>query len=198
VVSSDDASSSGFLLIGKNLDSALRYLRLSDLPRVLWIDGICINQNDMEERSQQVHRMGSIFSLAERVVAWLGSSSLSSQLALSTLEHLGGKVVLTKDNHHEANPDDADRVSERWADSQFMLPYDEATWQAITGLLKRLWFERMWVLQEVQLGSHRSILQCGEDFILWQKFRHAILCIVSKRHKPPGCAQLTGSLWIIC
>jgi hypothetical protein len=55
-----------------NLESALRYLRHSDLPRVLWIDAICINQHDLGEKRHQVSIMQSIYTYAEQVVVWLG------------------------------------------------------------------------------------------------------------------------------
>ena len=38
----------------------------------LWIDAICLNQEDDEEKSKQVPRMSDIYSLAEEVIFWLG------------------------------------------------------------------------------------------------------------------------------
>ncbi|KAI4950512.1 hypothetical protein J4E91_004395 [Alternaria rosae] len=58
--------------ITKNLAEALPYLRDTAAPRILWIDAIAINQKDLGERGQQVQRMADIFSLAERVIVWLG------------------------------------------------------------------------------------------------------------------------------
>lgn len=40
-----------------------------------WIDAICINQNDIEERNEQVPRMGDIYSMANRVWIWIGLPS---------------------------------------------------------------------------------------------------------------------------
>jgi hypothetical protein len=39
----------------------------------LWADAICINQEDLQERKQQLGLMGSIFSNAKYVIAWFGS-----------------------------------------------------------------------------------------------------------------------------
>jgi hypothetical protein len=50
--------------ITQNLALALRHLRDSQRPRILWIDAICINQNDLPERSAEVRRMGDIYSTA--------------------------------------------------------------------------------------------------------------------------------------
>ncbi|KAM7210329.1 Heterokaryon incompatibility protein (HET) domain containing protein [Rhypophila decipiens] len=79
------------LLIRENLASALRHLRRPDLPRVLWVDAICIDQDNLQERGEQVSRMGDIFAMAARVVVWLGPASETSSLAFSILQNYGGK-----------------------------------------------------------------------------------------------------------
>ncbi|KUJ08711.1 HET-domain-containing protein, partial [Mollisia scopiformis] len=55
-----------------NLALAIRRLRMPDGTRVVWIDAICVNQEDLNERSQQVQLMREIYSQAWRVVVWLG------------------------------------------------------------------------------------------------------------------------------
>lgn len=55
-----------------NLRSALAYLRKEEEPRRLWIDSICINQQDLAERSAEVARMRDIFAYAAEVHIWLG------------------------------------------------------------------------------------------------------------------------------
>ncbi|KAH8725333.1 heterokaryon incompatibility protein-domain-containing protein, partial [Phaeosphaeriaceae sp. PMI808] len=58
--------------ITKNLEIALRYLRHRESPKVLWVDAICINQSDINERNHQVQQMADIYSQAQRVIGWLG------------------------------------------------------------------------------------------------------------------------------
>lgn len=55
-----------------NGDSALRYLRKPKERVALWVDAICINQDDMMERNHQVKLMGRVYGLASSVVIWLG------------------------------------------------------------------------------------------------------------------------------
>jgi hypothetical protein len=55
-----------------NLESALRHLRYDTIPRVLWIDAVCVNQEDLVERSQQVLLMRNVYEGAQNVVVWLG------------------------------------------------------------------------------------------------------------------------------
>lgn len=53
-----------------------------------WADALCIDQNDVEEKSSQVPLMGTIFSRAELVMSWLGRESDSLYCALDTIEML--------------------------------------------------------------------------------------------------------------
>ena len=53
----------------------LRRLRHPDQPRVIWADQICINQEDLIERSQQVRHMNSVYQKASRVLVWLGDDT---------------------------------------------------------------------------------------------------------------------------
>lgn len=61
--------------ITKNLQGAIRALRKVDEMRVMWIDQICINQQDNEERCAQVQIMKVIYSTAKETIAWLGINS---------------------------------------------------------------------------------------------------------------------------
>ncbi|KAK0708717.1 heterokaryon incompatibility, partial [Lasiosphaeris hirsuta] len=60
------------LRITSSLAAALRRTRLRDRPRVLWADGICINQKDDSDKEQQVPLMAAIYSQAKQVLCWLG------------------------------------------------------------------------------------------------------------------------------
>ncbi|KAL0262769.1 hypothetical protein SLS55_001742 [Diplodia seriata] len=76
-------SFNGLLLpIAPNLCSALLHLRLPDRPRSLWIDAVCINQLDNEEKSEQVRMMRGIYQEASRVVVWLGPMEDDSDAAM--------------------------------------------------------------------------------------------------------------------
>jgi hypothetical protein len=58
--------------VRQNLLLALRALR-GFTERILWIDALCINQEDIEERGSQVQIMGSIYTGAQCVLSWLGT-----------------------------------------------------------------------------------------------------------------------------
>ncbi|KAI0120886.1 HET-domain-containing protein [Hypoxylon sp. NC0597] len=173
------------LRITRNLEEAIRHLRRKNDCRIMWIDDICINQNNVNERSEQVQRMGLIFSLACRVVAWLGPSSSSTGLAFSKLDYLGRQVEVTRDKWLVSRPGCNEPDWYRLGEPR---PYEIVVWDAISELSSRSWFTRLWIVQEIQLGSADSILKCGHDEILWLLFRRAIICIYGKDeslHKIP-------------
>lgn len=61
--------------VRENLWWALWYLRHPSETRLLWVDALCIDQENGEERNHQVSQMGQVYSKASRVIAWLGRAS---------------------------------------------------------------------------------------------------------------------------
>ncbi|RSL81794.1 hypothetical protein CEP51_005592 [Fusarium floridanum] len=61
----------GCVPVTENLHAALSRLRDGSLPRIVWADAVCINQNDTEERDRQVKTMAKIYAKASRVIVWL-------------------------------------------------------------------------------------------------------------------------------
>lgn len=162
------------LRVGGNLAYALRSLRYQDTIRTLWVDAICINQRNPEERTQQVARMAAIYKSASRVIVWLGADSEDSGLAIKTLYYVGQQVVYTKDNWLLTRPGG---VEGYWCESKSILPYGDEVWTAINNLLARPWFTRVWIIQEIQLARHGAVIQCGQEQIPWSHFRSAITCL---------------------
>lgn len=170
-----------WLKIRKDLATALRHLRYPDRSRTLWIDAICINQADVEERGRQVKRMSQIYPLSEKVIIWLGSESEDSKHALETLEYFSKQVEYVISHRWGDTPNAQEH--DWWRDGS-TLPYDGKTWKSISSLLHRPWFERVWVLQEALL-SDRVVLQCGRDTISWVDIRKALLVLRQKSSMLP-------------
>ena len=72
-IQTDDGSF--YLEITENSARALRRFRYSEKSRRLWIDSICINQANYNERSYQVSLIGRIYRGATAVLMWLGEDS---------------------------------------------------------------------------------------------------------------------------
>ena len=62
------------LRVTTSLHTALRYLRSTKNPRVIWADGICINQGNLNERSSQVGMTGNIYRTGKELQIWLGEA----------------------------------------------------------------------------------------------------------------------------
>ncbi|KAL2037799.1 hypothetical protein N7G274_009524 [Stereocaulon virgatum] len=150
------------LSVTRNLGIAVRHLRRKDEARILWIDAICVDQRNIKERGHQVARMADVYSLASRVVVWLGPETGDSALAIRNIDGLGSQLevdwhtyVITSNPNGEIN----------WPD---------VPWNAIIDLLNRSWFERLWVFQEVRLANTADVL-CGDQLVSWEAFRRAVL-----------------------
>jgi hypothetical protein len=60
------------LQVTTNLELALRHLRRENRARTLWIDALCINQENEDEKMIQIQGMNWIYANASPVVVWLG------------------------------------------------------------------------------------------------------------------------------
>jgi hypothetical protein len=165
-----------FIEVTQNLATALIYLRHKSDARVLWIDALCINQEDMEERSSQVARMADIYRLAHRVVVWLGPESDKdrSSEALSTLRGIGSQIEVdwVLSEMRATNEGDSS-----WADTNIPLILDKKKLNSLLMVFNRPWFERLWVQQEIALANENAVLICGHDAITRRHFTNALYCI---------------------
>ncbi len=160
--------------VTRNLLVALQHLRQSDGPRVIWIDAVCINQEDMAERGQQVQIMGSIYNKAGRVVVWLGEAHADSPKAFELIRKLCAVADATA-------PEDIDEMVAADEFESLGLPaVDSPDWMALDALYWRPWFMRVWVIQEIAF-SKSAIVVCGQDSVTFEIFA-ATANLIYKRH----------------
>jgi len=166
--------------VGKNLFDGLRRVRNTTLSFLIWADALCINQNDVEERSSQVSRMGEIFSSAYEVIAWLGEEALPSQEYMSRT--FGASAVLSdlctivntwRQNNNRFSLVPKATFGRRSQDGKYAscspLSRDgfvQYWWEETLQIFSRRWFHRVWVIQEVALARSARIL-LGEYEISW-------------------------------
>lgn len=108
------------LRITTNLYEALVRLRDRSFERIIWIDAICINQEDKKEQAQQVQLMAMIYSKAHRVLVWLGEAADDTEGAFEDIQRAADEEFPQHSN---------ERINEN----------------PIFNLLQRQWFQRVWV-----------------------------------------------------
>jgi hypothetical protein len=168
----NQATDQGTLSITRNLGEALLYLRYEDKPRILWIDAICVNQQDLDKRSQQVKRMADIYSRATRVVVWLGPERADTSLAIAFFNKIASHIVVEWEQMI-VRPNSSDdvlwqtRALERFSS-------DDSILVAVDDLLSRLWFGRLWIWQEIHLATSATVF-CGTKSIPWHAVRISVV-----------------------
>lgn len=181
-ISCDDKTT----LITKNLEAALQRLRSPDTPIRLWIDSLCINQEDMQERNSQVGLMPLIYKSATRVYMWLGEQKTDTPKALKMVEDLAKFLTLIRKRVEATEQSGRKRrniptiASER---ALKMLVGDELpidledtdSWDAVSEIFSRTYFQRTWIAQEILLSWNATVV-CGSHRLRWTILRDAALC----------------------
>ncbi|PQE33433.1 heterokaryon incompatibility protein [Rutstroemia sp. NJR-2017a WRK4] len=178
---------------GEAGDPVLRY---RDRPRSIWIDQLCINQNDIEERAQQVSMMTEIYSNASAVNIWLGDRDPTTEAGMRVVRDIhnfsvrvckGGDACTCFGTRHTIIPtkisDSVDLTKapisfrgmyEIFAahQSRFVTGVRELIGGHLTELMSCLfmnpWFRRIWVLQEA-LRARTALVYCGPEIISWNE-----------------------------
>ncbi|PQE04520.1 Heterokaryon incompatibility 6 OR allele protein [Rutstroemia sp. NJR-2017a BVV2] len=141
--------------ITENLFNALLALRYpGNQDRYLWVDAICINQSDDDEKGHQVGNMLIIYQKACKVIAWLGIVSGETQKSIE-IAITEAAVVAKMDISISAA-----KINDFWT-----------TYAGLRSLYTRPWFRRIWVQQEV-FGARRLILQIGTFSFEWFSLLH--------------------------
>lgn len=134
-------------LIGRNLASALKNVRLKERWCTLWADALCIDQQDDVEKSRQVQSMPTIYEAAKLVIVWLGDGFEGAEEAFAWLRglwHIQEEVTLS-----------LDRIN------ALLSPLIA---EALTRLLHLPWWRRVWVIQELTV-CQEAIVMCGSSTV---------------------------------
>ncbi|KPA41268.1 hypothetical protein FLAG1_05828 [Fusarium langsethiae] len=143
--------------VRQNLWDALHYLRRHAPGIDYWIDAICINQKDVDERSRQVRMMHHIYFRAQTVVVWLGKGYAEYETALPDLKAL---------QHHM--PSDQQATPGEPADAARNSPAERSLAEK---LYKDNYWKRLWIIQEI--AHAQKIRVCfGNSVTDWNLFTH--------------------------
>ena len=177
------------LEITANVLDVLMHLRQSEKPRRLWIDQICLDQQNLRERSYQVSIMRLIYYKAARTIVWLGPSDKNTKMAFDSVTRLA-KIRAELEASGVAYsriPDGSDLLKRYELPSR--VDRDEKLY-AMTSLLKQPWFQRVWIIQEVAHSQLTSVVQ-GNDEVHWQDFAAAMVLTWELRMTTFASEQIT-------
>jgi hypothetical protein len=134
------------------LEAALREFRARDYSNV-WVDAICIDQNDVDERNSQVRLMAEIYKQSSRLLLWLGVEEAESDLAMDFLFETWPQIQI--------------EIREHESDTSYIPTVSEYMYFGLHSLLSRNYFQRTWVFQEYVLGGSNicCIIHCGSKAI---------------------------------
>jgi hypothetical protein len=131
----------------------------------IWVDAICINQNNADEKAVQVPLMSHIYSRAYKVVVWMGQSTHESDYFLHEMRNLPVDLDSLTDfnyrliRHHEE---------------------DSVFWEGMASLMSREWFKRLWTFQEIVL-ARLPVLLCGRAWLYMDHLLDFLHCCFSLR-----------------
>ncbi|KAH7182052.1 heterokaryon incompatibility protein-domain-containing protein [Fusarium sp. MPI-SDFR-AT-0072] len=149
------------LSITESLYEALWHLRRPDEDRMLWVDALCIDQNNIKERGHQVNRMGEIYGKADKVTIWLGYLSGNAAKLKSAITLFEDRVEKLPGIPRK-QPREDPRWKSQWKQVEADLGpscHDELV-DGLQSFMEKPWFSRVWVLQEVA-NAKRTTVKCN-------------------------------------
>lgn len=146
--------------ITQSLHNALRRLRFTGAPRVLWVDQLCINQWDEEDKARQVRLMRRIYSQCQNCLIWLddipaGTSEADVDVGLMVLRDQAAAAVVDQNTiyGHDTPP-----LRTREELDSFI--------RLLQLIKEHLWWRRLWTVQEAVLPPSATII-LGQHYIPW-------------------------------
>ncbi|KAH7074757.1 heterokaryon incompatibility protein-domain-containing protein [Paraphoma chrysanthemicola] len=155
------------LALTTNLFHVLHRVRQPHQPRSLWADLICINQENLDEKSYQVGIMGSIYRHATRVLIHVGiddkghGPQVCSLLddVVPTINAIRATILEDWNTFPHPRPDDH--------------ILDDARWDSLGALLDETWFSRGWVVREAGFAQHGHVYWGSVEF-RWEALMQTI------------------------
>lgn len=148
------------IFITKEAHCALQRVRSTNVARYVWMDSVCIDQDDPKERASQVSKMLSIFKKAEVVVCWLGEHGKNTRVALAFLRTHSMRLS-TDPSPQPLCYQQKDAIAPMCSRHAVQVS------SGIQEIRDRPWFRRVWVRQEVW-AARDVVVYCGDTQIPWK------------------------------
>ena len=169
------------LSVTPNLESALRRVRAPDVARNFWIDQLCIDQDNLKEKEQQLGLMAEIYRQSYKLLIWLGDDGDDSRKAyklidcLSRLDPHGSHGI--KDSNNDPSQQIRGSIALDQLKSHGLPGPKDASWQELRSLLSRSWFSRIWTIQEAAVATNTEFLWGKQYSLSWQSMVSIIVSI---------------------
>ncbi|KAI0114151.1 heterokaryon incompatibility protein-domain-containing protein [Nemania sp. FL0031] len=133
----------------------------------IWIDAVCIDQNNEEEKSKQIPMMRYIYARARQVLIWLGPEDEHIYRAASVIDQLASvaKGIRGLEYYDLTTEDPCPKLG-------ITPPISLEEWCSYASLLQRAWFSRVWVAQETYFAKS-IVVFCGKKEILWENLERS-------------------------
>ncbi|KAI0545919.1 heterokaryon incompatibility protein-domain-containing protein [Xylaria curta] len=176
--------------ITSNCKDALQAVRKSQGRITIWIDAICINQNDNLEKASQIPNMEDIFTWAQVVFVWLGRGNERTDFAMKMLQQnsrysecLRGNRIRHADCRLASRGDQdlwtlcKKDLEDCWTLFKLHSPWHvygrmgtaQRSFEYLDSLLSMSWISRAWTFQELILAQE-IIIMCGKQSLTWDLF----------------------------
>jgi len=159
------------ILVTENLHAFLLRARNNEthIRNSYWIDAICIDQNDADERTHQVRMMGTIYQSAKVVYAWLGEEDEETSIAFQLIRVLTSNCASTERRTRIEGLMD---ITPKGLGTPALTKRlgkcaDVTAWTSMANLFQRRYFTRAWIIQEITLAK-KMIALCGKHTIRWE------------------------------
>ncbi|KAH8681787.1 heterokaryon incompatibility protein-domain-containing protein [Xylariales sp. PMI_506] len=157
--------------VRENAEAAIRRLRDPKQDKAIWIDAICINQNDNDEKAVQLPMMAKIYDGAQRVCIWLGEGTDCTIQAIDHLRHknqtfrAGWNMWRTQRGNGKLMLPFKDQMSSIQESSDRAVEFSTGE---IRELLSRPWWGRTWIVQEA-IAGRKPFFLVGNDTLDWDE-----------------------------
>jgi hypothetical protein len=176
----------GFLRVTPSLHSALRHLRPKSNPITLWVDAVCINQDDTGEKASQIKLLPHVYQHAVSTLVFLGDDTMDDHAIITLMQirarakqaeiqssspdtpNYGVRTRVGKDEWPSCLPP----IPSAWSDEPIPNPGDPF-WDHVIRFFGHPWFQRAWVIQEVVLASTVRVI-VGKWIVDWNDLFGAV------------------------
>lgn len=187
------------VMITTNLFNALQQLRELDMfrdqePLALWVDAICIDQNDIEERNAQVQTIKLVYGRADRFISWLAPCDTGLDLVR--------KIALAiEEKQDHPNQPLTDNDFEWWTDyPQYLVldshfPSYNTEWNMVAELMQLPYWTTTKTVQHMALASADThLFFCGDNHISYRELESYVRFIEQIRDEKPQKPDIVPEL----